>query len=232
MRISLFFLFCFIVGHVWAQDIIIKNHENDVLNSQTLQIAADINEDYNSGNLELLITNAGSVNLDLKISKEYIDVVAGTTNDFCWAGGCLPPFAMEGDPVTVNAGDTYDDGSVHYHCQGVEGTTIIKYRIFVEGGIEEFFIVEFTASTISVAEEALIEKSIYPNPAQNNFTIAVEKQNRQIKIYNVLGDLIRDFNAGELTTQVDCSLWNNGVYFVRSFDGNKLISTHKLIVAH
>jgi hypothetical protein len=232
MRISLLLLFCFVIGHVWAQDIVIKTAEGTPINGQTMQIPADINVNYNSGNLELLITNTGSINLDLQISKEYIDIVEGTTNDFCWAGGCLPPFTMVGDPVTVNAGATYDGGSVHYHCQGIEGTSIIKYRIFVEGGAEEFFIVEFTASTISVAEDVLIRKNIYPNPAQNNFTIAVEKRNMQIKIYNVLGELIRDFNAGESSVQVDCSLWNNGVYFVRSFDDNELVNTQKLVVAH
>lgn len=224
-------IFAIITTSISAQDIIIKNLDNEVINGQTVQVAADVNEDFNSGNLSLLIQNQTSNSLELKVKKEYIDILEGTSNDFCWDGACLPPFTMETGALTFAPGETYDDFSVHYHCQGIEGSSTVKYTIFEEDGPEAFFIVEFSTDFTSLSSQFISELSVFPNPAQSNFSITVSNNISNIEICNVLGELIYSTSISNQHVNIDCSKWSNGLYFIRTFDGNNLVKTQKLIVS-
>jgi hypothetical protein len=230
-KLYIIFTFIIVTISVSAQDIIIKNLDNEILNGETIQVYADINEPYNSGNLYLLIQNQASNSLDLKVKKEYIDIVEGTTNDFCWSGTCLPPFTMETGALSLPAGETYDGFSVHYHCQGHQGNSTIKYTVFEEDGPEAFFTVQFSTDLTGLSSLFIDDLHIFPNPAKNNFSIEVSNSISKIEIFNVLGEMIYQNNTGNEKTNIDCSIWNNGVYFVRTFDGDNLVQTQKLIVS-
>ena len=81
----------------------------------------------------------------------------------------------------------------------------------------------------------LIFKNISPNPTSNNITITSSKNIDEIKIRNVLGQLVTPSAfgispTGEKTT-LDVSTLENGIYFITIVSG-KESSTQKLIVQH
>ncbi|MBL4652786.1 MAG: T9SS type A sorting domain-containing protein [Flavobacteriales bacterium] len=67
---------------------------------------------------------------------------------------------------------------------------------------------------IGSSSENTQELLIYPNPASSRITINA-KQGDEINIYDVMGRMIYCKNTIALTTEIDVTDWNNGVYFVR-----------------
>lgn len=77
--------------------------------------------------------------------------------------------------------------------------------------------------------------SIYPNPANSNFSIDLlnaNNENSQIEIYNSLGQIVKQQNLGnDSSIKSSVSLANipSGIYVVKTIVGNK-ISNRKLII--
>lgn len=72
----------------------------------------------------------------------------------------------------------------------------------------------------SLEESHVSDYHIYPNPSSNHFYISSDSNNHgivEVEILNSLGQLIKTLSWDTNTTQqeVDCSLWNQGVYFIR-----------------
>lgn len=230
-RYFTFLVFSIITLSLSAQDIVIKDITDEIINGQTIQVAVDVNIINTPAILSLIIQNQSTNSLDLKVKKEYIDIVEGTSNSFCWNGACLPPFTMETEALTLASGESYNGFSVEYYCMGIEGTSTVKYIVFEENGPEAFFIVEYSTDFTSLSSQFISEFSVFPNPAQNNFSIEVSNNISNIEICNVLGELIYSTSISNQHVNIDCSKWSNGLYFIRTFDGNNLVKTQKLIVS-
>lgn len=230
-RYFTFLVFSIITLSLSAQDIVIKDITDEIINGQTIQVAVDVNIINTPAILSLIIQNQSTNSLDLKVKKEYIDIVEGTSNSFCWNGACLPPFTMETEALTLASGESYDGFSVEYYCMEIEGTSTVKYIVFEENGPEAFFIVEYSTDFTSLSSQFISEFSVFPNPAQNNFSIEVSNNISNIEICNVLGELIYSTSISNQHVNIDCSKWSNGLYFIRTFDGNNLVKTQKLIVS-
>ena len=71
--------------------------------------------------------------------------------------------------------------------------------------------------------------NIYPNPAKNSFSINAE-QNSIVEIYNVLGESINRFTVKNYETDIDCSNWEKGLYFIKTINGGVKGKISKLIV--
>lgn len=67
-----------------------------------------------------------------------------------------------------------------------------------------------------IASHTLI--NIYPNPANQVLYISSMNQNSDVKIYNILGELITGYNINkkDSTLEFDIANWPAGVYFVRA----------------
>lgn len=70
---------------------------------------------------------------------------------------------------------------------------------------------------------------IFPNPAQNNFTIELPQQNFFLEISDVTGRKIYSRKNSSSTTQIDCSGFSNGIYFVQATDREN-VYTQKIII--
>ncbi len=91
-------------------------------------------------------------------------------------------------------------------------------------GIQDF-ILEVTACA-GVNENEAINYSIYPNPAQGNFTIVSEVEFDAIELRDINGRLIESINSNEL---VNISKLSSGVYFIEmNYEGQ--LYTERLMI--
>jgi hypothetical protein len=66
---------------------------------------------------------------------------------------------------------------------------------------------------------------LYPNPAQNKFSIESDLSLDIIKIYNQLGQLVEKFDVKDTQSSYDISTLSTGLYFIElsSVDGKKTV---------
>lgn len=74
--------------------------------------------------------------------------------------------------------------------------------------------------------------SIYPNPNKGIFYMEMEKEveSLNVQIANTLGQVVYRVQILDKSSEIDLRLQAKGIYFVRIYEGLKLIQTEKLIV--
>jgi len=90
---------------------------------------------------------------------------------------------------------------------------------------------EFASNLFSTAVEIYKNKlpiNIYPNPNSGRFTIKNDMTNYDLRIYNILGELIYCVNTSSTKTDIDMSDKPKGLYFVRAVS-EKESMTKKII---
>ena len=73
------------------------------------------------------------------------------------------------------------------------------------------------------------ETSVYPNPATNYFSVKNIK-NAEIQLFNILGVEVFTSQSTEYECIIDCSTWENGLYFLQITKEDGTIQQSKLIV--
>ncbi len=77
------------------------------------------------------------------------------------------------------------------------------------------------------------EITITPNPATNEFKVSSSKlQVSEIRIYNVLGEIIHQSTINNQQSTIDVSHFEDGIYFVEITDANKNRVNKKLVISH
>jgi hypothetical protein len=72
---------------------------------------------------------------------------------------------------------------------------------------------------------------IYPNPTSKGFNLELQSEfsnNLNLKVFNLMGQLIYEQNVKEKKTSVNCESWTNGVYLISVIDARSQ-RTFKLI---
>ena len=82
-------------------------------------------------------------------------------------------------------------------------------------------------NSLSVADAALAQIKLYPNPSQGRFVIAAGDQEGKLTIYNSLGQQLHT-QAFEGTTEVDAAV-SSGMYMIRLETANG-VTTRRLLV--
>ncbi|MFC2113988.1 GEVED domain-containing protein [Bacteroidota bacterium] len=90
---------------------------------------------------------------------------------------------------------------------------------------------------VSVYEEYLVNSvTVFPNPAQGEFTISLElvrQEDVQIRIFNSLGKLVKNIDlrgTNSIDIPVNLSSSSAGIYFVKTHFRNKVVSTKVTLV--
>ena len=72
--------------------------------------------------------------------------------------------------------------------------------------------------------------SIYPNPGNGVFNIEAANTIKTIEVYSLTGALVARQNPEALSTRMDLSELNQGIYFARITDGEGNIITNKIVI--
>ncbi|MCE3260849.1 MAG: Secretion system C-terminal sorting domain, partial [Bacteroidetes bacterium] len=72
---------------------------------------------------------------------------------------------------------------------------------------------------------------IYPNPNHGSLNVSFENLSpgTSIRIYNIMGALIKDVKATSAKTLIDLQNEANGVYMLKVMQGDKLIRSAKIV---
>lgn len=212
-----------------AQDILIKENGTTV-NGQTLNFpVSNLNATHEK---HLDIVNNTSSSMDIRVEKNVISEVSGSSNTFCWGIYCYPNFATVSDPQTITAGEVYSGFYGEYVPDNNAGITTIEYTFFEDGGSgpSETITVNYDG-TVSIDEDETQVTEVYPNPAANSFKIEAAKANSEIRVFDIIGKEIAQFKNVTNEKTINCSEWQDGIYFIRIYNSGKLENTQRLTVS-
>lgn len=85
-------------------------------------------------------------------------------------------------------------------------------------------------TTLSVAEEKISTISVYPNPANSNFTINGLEANSEVFITDQSGRKIESFKSTQSNLNIDASKFAKGLYFIRMTSAQGSIQVEKIII--
>lgn len=86
---------------------------------------------------------------------------------------------------------------------------------------------EISAEELSNLNETF---TAYPNPAQNILNISIpNNQWNNINVFNMVGQKIHGTEISSENHQIDCSSWNEGIYFIQ-LNSNNGSSTQRVII--
>ena len=89
----------------------------------------------------------------------------------------------------------------------------------------------FNACTVGINENNLHENKIYPNPNNGRFLVESLYQIHKIEISNITGKVIySELDINKKTKNIDLSMEQKGVYFVKVFLANNSIKTNSVIL--
>ena len=221
-----------------AQTFDILDQEDNVITGQNIVIPVTVNGE---AEYYLKIRNNSNAEVTARISKLYLDgPVDGSYNDMCspitiitTSGACstgtqTPVFVLSPYEISGEAHIGFEQGPN-------AGVTKIQYKVFEEGNTSNYRVVNITFSTLTGISDGLAtEFSVLPNPAVSTFNIQHNYGPKVVvEIFNVLGKSVAKINSGtENTFSIDCSKWENGYYFCRIYNEDKIEKTIKLVVSH
>ena len=90
-----------------------------------------------------------------------------------------------------------------------------------------------TSQSLSISNEELNESSIniYPNPAEDSFTIKFQNlKTTKVEIYNILGELIYQNSQKRNVIEVKNIRFETGVYLVKAFSNDNKVLYSKLVI--
>jgi hypothetical protein len=98
-----------------------------------------------------------------------------------------------------------------------------------DGSVQETgWLANITCATLSIDEFDLAQFTYYPNPTSGLLYINAKQNIDNIKVLNMLGQVVKDLSPNTMETTLDFTNLSQGTYFLRSsINGN--IATHKII---
>jgi len=182
--------------------------------------------------------------MNIKVSREEINLIEGTFSQICWAGLCYSPMvdtSVNYELVAAGGSSADEDFSGHYAPNGHIGTSVVKFTFYNidNPSVNVSVVVKFWASPESIAEDAMKGGSIsdiYPNPATNyvnldlNLTPSVKQA--KVRVINLLGSVVKEveIEKGSNQLRLDISDLDNGVYFYSVLINGDTYKTKKLVV--
>jgi hypothetical protein len=158
------------------------------------------------------------------VPASWVENLAGMTLSERTSMGSMGPFTLA--PGAYNEVDialTFACDYIQYY-QPLAGLPILQQRVDT---IRNYFISgmtpcgTFTFNSTPEIQKKEISFSMYPNPANNNFTISFEKieSSTTWSIYDVLGNAVMSGNVRQTKTSIDVSGISDGIYVLEITNG-------------
>lgn len=114
--------------------------------------------------------------------------------------------------------------STAYNVTGVIDYSFSKYRLLPRD-INDISV--FSSVVENVKDQNI---AVYPNPTKSQVVVKLENNANKFVLFDVTGKEVKSVNLLSLTTNVDLTNLNSGVYFYSIVDNNTVIKTDKLII--
>jgi hypothetical protein len=222
----------------------------NILNDK-LQITSELNYLYGSYNWienNSIISNSDMITVDVvsdtTITKTYRvywsnNTCASDTLNIDITSKKQPEISIIADAsdLQMTIADTsgvltwYFDGSAISNSDTTNFTATESGSYYLEQNIDGCIGVSNTVNvTISGIENEQNSKlKIYPNPISETLYLEGISKGNEVKIYNVLGENIVNFEAQNNIEKINFEQFEKGIYMISIFNENKLISTHKIV---
>ena len=198
---------------------------------------------------EMYVRNITDGDLDVMVEKEYVQIVEGTVNTFCW-GNCFDQSVFVSPrPITVEAGTASGEGMLSFHHlidpdytgdpnNFIAGTSIVKYYAYPENDPENKICIEvwFAYNAESVTETPSVSFGhAYPNPTSSTVRFDYRfsgSENASVAIYNLLGQEVMRQQLNNMQGVVSFSVddLQEGIYFCNLFINGQSMKTEKFVV--
>ena len=200
--------------------------------------------------VHFLVTNTTGSDQQWKITRKKINVPASWTDQVCWpplcyntsgdlystpnSGGNPAPIIVDGTATTTNAEVAELKPRI---TPNQSAASYALYRYYITEAVGGAYVdsvdlsINFVLSVTTLKQTPII--NVNPNPADEYVNISLGSiENSQIKIVDVLGNVVYNESVANGTKSIDVTGFKNGVYFVM-IEALGIISTsRKLIVRH
>jgi PKD repeat protein len=122
--------------------------------------------------------------------------------------------------ITIPAGLT---GQTRLRVTMKQGGSPTSCETFSKGEVEDYT-ADFGGAAAGMVKGNNLELNLYPNPAGNQLNISLNSSSEKvnIKVYNILGGIVEDFNVNRFITRIDLSRYAEGLYYIRADDGKQV----------
>ena len=132
----------------------------------------------------------------------------------------------------VSIVNDFNDDETLAGAEFPEGTTTVAWTVSDAAGntAESSYDVTVTIAETTSDEEIAPanEVMLYPNPVEETLIIKANEEIDQLAIFDITGKTILELSNLELSTSIDMSGLNSGIYFIRTQKGTQL-NTQKII---
>lgn len=238
-KLLLLFIFAVSSIFVFSQTLSLSDENGSIESGETVYVMGDPTDFIITK--EISVTNNGDATVGVVVRKVETDVLAGTSNYFCW-GACYAPFVfVSQDTVHIEAGQTTDEFYGDYTPAGIIGKSTIMYSWWIDENPADsvYVFVEFNASPAGLGEPANIaELKVFPVPASGSVSFEYDLRDASVEaeivISNLLGAVVTRIPVSGHQGRISVSVadLNDGIYFYNLVNKNESIKTGKFIVRH
>lgn len=234
MKKSLLFLFILLPYIGIAQSLEVENPMFEIsgtLENSTLEAHWDV-------------LNTSSSAVSVKLSRELIQEIDGSRNNFCWGVQCYGfGTDVSPQPAIIEPGATESTFHGYYEHQGNLGTTEIKYCFFDEFDDSDEVCI---TTTFRIEEEIIgVEEfeiknelgNVSPNPmvglSSFSYQFNNHSNNNRVVIYNLIGAVVKEFPliASQGVVILNGQDFETGIYLYSLIVDGQKVSTKRLVVA-
>lgn len=239
-------VFLAVIGWVSAQSLQFEMDGRVFANNEKY-ICETTPNDWGEIELKMQLRNLTDKPLEVVVEKEYVKIVDGTTNTFCW-GSCLGPDGFVTRPVTMEPYAVSQDGELSFHYQvdptysGDEasylaGTSMLRYYAYPADNTDNKTCIEiwFAYGASSIDENKISFSHAYPNPASSmvHFNYQLPSTgNVSVSVYNLLGQEVMSQQLDAMQGQAVFSVADltEGIYFCNLKVDGRAVKTEKFVV--
>ena len=186
----------------------------------------------------VFVKNIANISKDVYAKIYAKQQVEGSQFQFCWNSCFGPGITQSSSYLTIEPGDTAINFYCDYTPNGFDGVTEIMCTFFVNKDASDSVSVTITYNVVATGIEniAKLKESIkcYPNPVIDkvnfDYTINNNKSNI-IKIYDLVGNLVKQINVANSSQSTDIDLSNlNSGFYIWTFESDGVpVKSERLI---
>lgn len=202
-----------------------------------------------AANFMFNVRNTSSSAVSVYVKKYVISNAGGNLTTFCIGSLCYGSSTTQSGNVSIAANTTIPPAhatgtfglSTDFDAFASSGTAQVMYTLFNAANVNDSVSVimnyNLTIAGIKSVVNNYSVSNVSPNPASNNVSINYDLKNSSqpasIKIYNMLGTLVKTVSLETYTnsTKIDITSLEEGMYFYSVVVGGKTVKTSRLVVS-